>query len=78
MAVLGDGTYLTVLIKPSIRGARRDRILAAARNGADLTTLADALDERGRPVAHLVRMIEYDVPDRDGNGTGELIALLTN
>ena len=45
---------------------------------ADLTTLADALDERGRPVAHLVRMIEYDVPDRDGNGTGELIALLTN
>jgi hypothetical protein len=77
MAVLGDGTYLTVLIKPSIRGARRDRILAAARNGADLTTLADALDERGRPVTHLTRVIEYDVPDRDGNGTGELIALLT-
>jgi hypothetical protein len=77
MAVLGDGTYLTVLIKPSIRVARRDRILAAARNGADLTTLADALDERGRPVAHLARAIEYDVPDRDGNGTGELIALLT-
>ena len=77
VAVLGDGTYLTVLIKPSIRGARRDRILAAARNGADLATLADALDERGRPVAHLARVIEYDVPDRDGNGTGELIALLT-
>ncbi|MGH3787810.1 MAG: hypothetical protein ACRDRG_14955 [Pseudonocardiaceae bacterium] len=26
--------------------------------------------------AHLVRVVEYDVPDRDGNGTGELIVLL--
>ncbi|MGH3913327.1 MAG: transposase domain-containing protein, partial [Pseudonocardiaceae bacterium] len=44
VAVRGDGTYLTVLIKPSIRGARRDRILTAAGNGADFATLADALD----------------------------------
>jgi len=28
-------------------------------------------------VARLARVIEYDVPDRDGNGTGELIVLLT-
>jgi hypothetical protein len=27
--------------------------------------------------AHLVRVIEYDVPDRAGNGTGELIVLLS-
>jgi hypothetical protein len=26
---------------------------------------------------HLARLVEYDVPDRDGNGTGELIVLLT-
>ena len=26
---------------------------------------------------NLARVIEYDVPDRDGNGTGELIVLLT-
>ena len=77
VAVLGDGTYLTVLIKPSVRGARRERLLAAARAGAELTELADALDERGRPVARLARVIEYEVPDRDGNGSGELIVLLT-
>jgi hypothetical protein len=75
--VLDDGTYLTVLIKPAIRGARRDRIRAAARDGIDLAEVLDALDERGRPVAHLARVIEYDVPDRAGNSTGELIVLLS-
>ena len=85
--VLGDGTYHTVLITPSIRGRRRERLLAAARAGADLTdinTVPDAFDERGLPVIHLARVIEYDVPDRadngtgTGTGTGELIVLLTN
>src|SRR3954468_3397576 len=80
LRVLGDGTYLTVLIKPSIRGRRRERLLAAARAGADLTdinTVPDAFDERGLPVVHLARVIEYDVPDRVGSGTGEVIVLLT-
>lgn len=67
--VLADGTYLSVLINPKIRGGRRERIMAAARaGGADLDP-----DE-----AYLVRVVEYDVPDRDGNGTGELIVLLTS
>ncbi len=80
ITVLGDGTYLTVLIKPSIRGARRERLLATARTGEDLTdinTVPEAFDERGLPVIHLVRVVEYDVPDRAGNGTGELIVLLS-
>ena len=78
--VLGDGTYLTALIKPSIRGRRRERLLAAARAGRDLSDInavPDAFDERGLPGIHLARVIEYDVPDRVGNGTGELIALLS-
>ena len=77
--VLPDGTYLTVLVKPTIRGARRERLLAAARAGQDLqdiNAVPDAFDDRGLPVAHLARVIEYDVPDRAGNGTGELIVLL--
>jgi hypothetical protein len=77
VAVRGDGTYLTALIKPTVRGARRERILAAARRGVDLSELADGLDEKGWPLAHLARVIEYEVPDRDGNGTGELIVLLS-
>jgi hypothetical protein len=67
VAVLADGTYTSVLIHPAIRGARRERIIAAARAGEQLDPAQ----------AHLVRVVEYDVPDRDGNGTGELIALLT-
>jgi hypothetical protein len=35
--VLDDGTYLTALVKPSTRGRRRERLLAAARAGAHLT-----------------------------------------
>jgi len=80
VTVLPDGTYTTVLIKPEIRGRRRERLVAAARAGDDLDdidTVPDAFDERGLPVVHLARVIEYDVPDRTGSGTGELIVVLT-
>jgi hypothetical protein len=80
ITVLSDGTYHTVLIKPTIRGHRRERLLTAARDGADLTDInavPEAFDERGLPVAHLTRVVEYDIPDRAGNGTGELIVLLS-
>jgi len=67
VAVLADGTYTSAVIRSGIRGVRRERIIAAARAGAEL-----APEE-----AYLVRVVEYDVPDRAGNGTGELIVLLT-
>jgi hypothetical protein len=76
--VLADGTYLSVLIKPSVRiGARRERLLAAARAGYDLSDIAEAFDRNGLSIAHLVRVVEYDITDRVGDGTGELIALVT-
>jgi len=66
--ILPDGTFLSVLINPTIRNsARREAILAAARAGDDLDP------DQG----YLVRVVEYDVPDRVGNGSGELIVLLT-
>ena len=70
LPVLGahpDGSYASVLINPKIRGAARTRLVEAARRG-------DQLDP-DRGVA--VRVVEYTVPDRDGSGTGELIALIT-
>jgi transposase IS4-like protein/DDE family transposase len=81
LKVLRDGTYLSVLINPEIRGARRRAaILAAATEIADSPPEARA-DDPGAALdpaeAHLVRVVEYDVPDRAGNGTGELIVLLT-
>lgn len=67
LAAHPDGSYASVLINPKIRGAARDRLVEAARRG-------EALDPE-RAVA--VRVVEYTVPDREGNGTGELIALIT-
>src|SRR5664279_1319249 len=75
--VLPDGTYLSVVMDPAIRGARRGQDLLAAKDGDDLTDHPDTTDERGWPLARLVRIVEYTVPDRVGNGTGELIVLLS-
>ena len=67
LELLPDGSYRSVLINPRASAAARQRILKAARAGADL--------DEGK--ARYVRVIEYQVPDRDGDGTGELIALIT-
>ena len=69
--VLPDGTYLSLLIDPKVTGPRRERLLSAARDGRDPN------EGLSQDVAHLVRVIEYTVPDRPGNGHGELIVLLS-
>jgi len=66
---LPDGSWRSVLISPRVdpRSAARARLLAAAGRGGDL--------EDGK--ARYVRVIEYQVPDRDGNGKDERIILVT-
>ena len=77
------GTSLSVLINPVIRGARhRAAILAAADEAAHGAVIDGALIDGAQAgldptEAHLVRVVEYDIPDRDGTGTGELIVALT-
>jgi hypothetical protein len=65
LALLPDGSYRSVLISPKVRGSARDALLAAAGRGEDLD------QDQGR----YVRVVEYEVPDRDGDG--EVIALVT-
>jgi hypothetical protein len=67
LEILPDGSYRSVLVNPRIGGKARQAQTAAARAGEDL-------DE---DKATAVRVIEYEVPDRDGDGKGELIALIT-
>jgi len=64
---LPDGSYRSVLVNPKVRGKTRDKILEAARAGEDL-------DEDS---ARYVRVVEYEVPDREGDGKDEIIALIT-
>jgi len=65
--LLPDGSYSSVLVNPKIRGKARQALIDAARAGEDL-------DE---DQARYVRVIEYQIPDRDGDGKGEVIALVT-
>jgi hypothetical protein len=65
--LLPDGSYRSVLVSPKITGKARERLIEAARAGEDPDT--------GQ--ARHVRVIEYEVPGRDGDGKGELIALVT-
>jgi hypothetical protein len=67
LQILPDGSYLSVLVSPRAGGKARKVLIEAARTGGEL-------DE---DKAALVRVVEYEVPDRDGDGTGELIALIT-
>jgi hypothetical protein len=62
-----DGSYRSVVFASSASRGQRKTLLDTARTTTDLDP-----DE-----ATAVRVIEYEVPDRDGNGTGELICLLT-
>ncbi|MGH3926934.1 MAG: hypothetical protein ACRDTT_29385 [Pseudonocardiaceae bacterium] len=62
-----DGAYSSVLVNPKIRGKARQALIEAARAGRDLDP-----DQ-----ARLVRVVEYTVPDREGDGKDELICLIT-
>ena len=67
LETLPDGSYRSVLVNPKIRGKARQALIEAARAG-------QGLDE---DKARYVRVIEYEVPDREGDGKGEVIALVT-
>jgi hypothetical protein len=67
LEMLPDGSYRSVLIASRITGRKRDALIAAARRGGALE----------QDQARYVRVIEYDVPDREGDGKDELIVLVT-
>jgi hypothetical protein len=67
LEMLPEGSYRSVLVKPSIRGKARQALLAAARAGEQLDPAQ----------ARYVRVVEYTVPDREGDENDELIALIT-
>jgi hypothetical protein len=64
---LPDGSFASVLINPKITGPARDQITAAGQRGHPL--------DGGQ--ARYVRVTEYQVSDRAGNGKDETIILAT-
>ncbi len=67
LELLPDGSYLSVVARPALHDKARDKLIAAARAGEHLDPAQ----------AMRVRVIEYEIPDRDGGGSRELIALIT-
>jgi hypothetical protein len=65
LEILPDGSYRSVLVTPKAKAAARQELVEAARAGEDLDPA----------MARHVRVIEYEIPDRDGED--ELIALVT-
>jgi len=65
LELLPDGSYRSVLVKTSVKGARRAGLVEAARRGEDLDP----------SLARHVRVVEYEVTGRDGEDA--LIALVT-
>jgi hypothetical protein len=65
---LSDGSYRSLIINPRITGARRKILIDQVHHGQEISPEA----------AIPVRVVEYEIPDREGNGTGELICLITS
>ena len=65
--LLPDGSYRSVLIRPGTSPKQRQALIEAARAGQDLDP------DRAAPV----RVVEYEVTDRDGDGKDEWTALVT-
>jgi hypothetical protein len=67
LELLPDGSCRSVLISSKVAGTARKQLIEAARRSEDLDPA------QGRHV----RVIEYEIPDREGDGKDGLIALVT-
>lgn len=65
---LPDGSYLSIACNPRVRGRRRDDLIQRARDGGEI--------DPGE--GHLIRVVEYDIPDREGNGSSDLVCVITS
>lgn len=68
MTALPDGSYLSMVFRRQLRDYHRKDLFETAQQGGAVHP-AQAI---------VVRVVEYEIPDRAGNGTGELICLLTS
>jgi hypothetical protein len=67
VTTLADGSYLSVVFTGRVHPGERERVLAAVRAGQDVP-------DPGR--ARVVRVVEYQIPDRGKDNERELICLL--
>ncbi len=65
---LPDGSYLSVICHSGLGRRRRSELLHAAGEDAEIDPAE----------AHVVRVVEYDIPDREGGAAGDIICVITS
>jgi Insertion element 4 transposase N-terminal/Transposase DDE domain len=65
---LPDGSYLSLICRPGTGTRHRSELLR--------TATGDTAIDPGE--AHMVRVVEYDIPDREGGSSGEIICVITS
>lgn len=65
---LPDGSYLSVICHPKTAKRHRSELLRTAAEDAQIDPAE----------AHVVRVVEYDIPDREGSAAGEIICVMTS
>ena len=65
---LPDGSYLSLICRPGTGTRHRSQLLR--------TATGDSAIDPGE--AHMVRVVEYDIPDREGSSAGEIICVITS
>jgi len=65
---LPDGSYLSMIYHSELGRRRRSELLHAAGEDAEIDPAE----------AHVVRVVEYDIPDREGSAAGEIICVITS
>lgn len=68
VTALPDGSYLSIVFRPKLRDYHRRAMINTVRSGGAVQPSQ----------AIVVRVIEYQVPDREGNGKNEIIRLITS
>lgn len=65
---LPDGSYLSMIYHSKLGRRRRSELLHAAGEDAEIDPAE----------AHVVRVVEYDIPSREGSAAGEIICVMTS
>lgn len=68
LRVLPDGSYLSAIVRPGVRDSRRHAIMETVRTGGTIHPAQ----------AETVRVIDYQITDRPGRQTDEVIRLITS
>jgi hypothetical protein len=68
VTTLPDGSYTSIVYRPRLLARHRSELIQTVRAGGTVHPIQ----------ASIVRVVEYEIPDREGSGKHEIIRLITS